>query len=108
MPVRTAKPSVLVGRLALLLLALVALVAMDLAFDGPYVTWFNRRHESLATASGLIGKHEEEIVKLFGVPSRVDDTPRAYVYYPYPFVPVSQVKVLVESGKVTGLKVLDD
>ena len=71
-------------------------------------TWFNRRHESLATASGLIGKSEDEIVKLFGTPSRLDSQPRTYAYYPYPFVPVSQVKVFVQSGNVTGLKVFDD
>ena len=95
-------------RLGLILLAFGLLVSMDLAFDGPYVGWFNRHHESLAAASGLVGKNEPEIVKLFGTPSRVDDSPRANIYYPYPFVPVSQVKVFVESGKVSGLKIFDD
>ena len=63
-------------------LALVALVALDLSFTGPYVRWFNARHKAEATRMALIGKSESEIVKVFGKPSRVDDAPRAYAYYP--------------------------
>ncbi len=105
---KAPKPLALAGRLAILVLALIALAATDMAFDGPYVSWFNNHHEAVATQSGLVGKSESEIVKLFGPPSRIDDQPRAYVYYPYPHIPVSQVKVFVEAGKVTGLKLFDD
>lgn len=103
-----AKRLPLAKTLAFVLLGLIVIITTDLALDGPYVSWFNRHHESLATTTGLIGKNEDEIVRLFGTPSRIDEAPRAYVYYPYPFVPVSQVKVFVDAGKVSGVKVFDD
>ena len=34
--------------------------------------------------------------------------PRAYVYYPYPLIPISQVKVFCEGGRVIGVKLFDD
>lgn len=103
---------VVTRRLGLLLVAIplgvAGLGAADLAFDGPYVSSFNRRHQRLASASGLVGQREGQIIELFGQPSRIDESPRAYVFFPYPGVPVSQVKVFAEQGRVTGVKTFDD
>ena len=90
----------------------VAFMAWDLAFAGPYTRRFNDAHDAAASQALLVGQPEAEVVKLFGTPSRIDNDPRgvvrAYVYYPYPFVPISQVKVFCERGRVTGVKLFDD
>lgn len=97
-----------VAAVVLLVAFIFCLPVADLAFDGPYVTRFNRELARRAADSTLVGKPEREVLRILGPPDRLDRNPVAYVYYPYPFVPVSQVKVYCEGGIVTGVKQFDD
>ncbi len=95
--------------IALIVISILgAFVTLDLAYEGPYVSWYNRSHLERARNASLVGRSEVEVTRLFGIPSKVQQHPRAYAYYPYPFLPVSQVKVFCENGMVTGVKLFDD
>lgn len=110
---------------AILLILGIALPLLDVIHHGPYVTWYNKRCQTIATTAGLVGKPEEEVVRVLGEPTSVyeywdavdfdsgEPEPGAeetttFNFAPYSFFPFAKFQVHCRKGKVRSLELFDD